>query len=82
MIEVLASPSSGTPDHLFDARSPQGAFMVIEVDRVDVIYQRVLDRRLPIQQALTQQTWGHLSFCVREPNGLTLYLFNEGDPRA
>ena len=78
MIEVLAMPHNDPPDHLFDSRPPQGAFMVIEVEFVDALYQRVQERRIPIQQDLRDQTWGHRSFCVREPNGLTLYLFHEG----
>ena len=74
LIEVLATPQ-GESDHLFDERTPQGAFMVIEVDDVDARYRQALEKRLPIQQELKDQSWGHRSFCVREPNGLTLYLF-------
>jgi catechol 2,3-dioxygenase-like lactoylglutathione lyase family enzyme len=75
MIEVLAFPSSGTSSHLWNERPPQGAFMVIEVDEVEARYQRVVDKGLPITQGLTDQDWGHRSFCVRDPNGLTLYFF-------
>jgi hypothetical protein len=28
-----------------------------------------------LQEELKTQSWGHRSFCVREPNGLTLYVF-------
>ena len=76
LIEVLARPQSNA-EHVFDDRPPQGAFMVIEVDRVDDAYRHAVDRDLPIQQELGDQSWGHRSFCVREPNGLTLYLFSE-----
>lgn len=74
LIEVLYRPN-GESDHLFDDRPPQGAFMVIEAERVDDLYRRALDARLPIQQELGDRSWGHRSFCVREPNGLTLYFF-------
>jgi catechol 2,3-dioxygenase-like lactoylglutathione lyase family enzyme len=77
MIEVLAFPRSGAASHLWDARPPQGAFMVIEVDQVEDRYRRAVDKGLPITQALTDQVWGHRSFCAREPNGLTLYFFSE-----
>jgi hypothetical protein len=77
IIEVLALPQSGGSAHLFDARPPQGAFMVIEVDQVEARYQRAVEKRLPIQEALKEQAWGHRSFCVRDPNGLTLYFFSE-----
>ena len=77
MIEVLALPGSGQSDHLWDERPPQGAFMVIEVDQVEVLYQSAVEKGLPIQHELKDQTWGHQSFCIREPNGLTLYFFSE-----
>jgi catechol 2,3-dioxygenase-like lactoylglutathione lyase family enzyme len=77
MIEVLALPQAGASSHLWDARPPQGAFMVIEVDQLEACYQRALDKGLPVTQALADQAWGHRSFCVREPNGLTLYFFRE-----
>jgi len=77
VIEVLALPESGQSDHLWDERPPQGAFMVIEVDHVESLYQRTVERGLPIQEALKEQPWGHRGFCVRDPNGLTLYFFSE-----
>jgi catechol 2,3-dioxygenase-like lactoylglutathione lyase family enzyme len=77
MIEVLALPRSGASSHLWDDRPPQGAFMVIEVGEVEALYQRVVDRGLPVTQPLTDQAWDHRSFCLREPNGLTLYCFRE-----
>lgn len=73
-IEVLARPQ-GPSDHLFDDRPPQGAFMVIEVEDVDERYRRVLLKGLSPSQELKRQSWGHRSFCVRDPNGLTLYFF-------
>ena len=76
MIEVLALPQSGRSDHLWDERPPQGAFMVIEVDQVEARYQRIVEKGLPIQQELKDQAWGHRGFCVRDPNGLTLYFFS------
>jgi len=77
MIEVLALPESGKSDHLWDERPPQGAFMVIEVDLVEARYEGAVEKGLPIQQELKDQEWGHRSFCVRDPNGLTLYLFRD-----
>jgi uncharacterized glyoxalase superfamily protein PhnB len=73
----LKRPESGDSSHLWDERSPQGAFMVIEVEDVELKYRQVIEKGLPVQQELTTQAWGHRSFCVREPNGLTLYFFSE-----
>jgi catechol 2,3-dioxygenase-like lactoylglutathione lyase family enzyme len=77
IIEVLVRPNSGDACHVWDDRRPQGAFMVIEVEDVERTYRRAIEKGLPIQQQLTPQAWGHRSFCVREPNGLTLYFFTE-----
>jgi catechol 2,3-dioxygenase-like lactoylglutathione lyase family enzyme len=77
LVEVLKRPESDDSSHLWDERPPQGAFMVIEVEDVELMYGRVIEKGLPIQQELTSQAWGHRSFCVREPNGLTLYFFSE-----
>jgi catechol 2,3-dioxygenase-like lactoylglutathione lyase family enzyme len=77
IIEILARPRGGDPSHFWDDRPPQGAFMVIEVESVEQTYRRAIEKGLPIQQHLTTQAWGHRSFCVREPNGLTLYFFAE-----
>ena len=79
MIEVLALPQGGDAEHLFDERPPQGAFMVIEVEDVELQYRQVMEKGLPIQRELMAQSWGHLSFCVREPNGLTIYFYSRKD---
>ena len=77
IIEVLALPTGGSPSHLWDDRPPQGAFMVVEVDELEARYRKAVEKGLPITQELTDQEWGHRSFCVSEPNGLTLYFFRE-----
>jgi catechol 2,3-dioxygenase-like lactoylglutathione lyase family enzyme len=77
VIEVLALPDSGQSDHLWDGRPPQGAFMVIEADHVESLYQCAIERGLPIQDGLKEHPWGHRGFCVRELNGLTIYFFSE-----
>lgn len=76
IIEVVARPT-GPSSHLWDDRPPQGALMVIEVSDADAAHRRAVERQLPVTQGLTNQSWGHRSFCLREPNGLTLYLFSE-----
>ena len=73
----MKRPEGGDSLHLWDERSPQGAFMVIEVEDVELMYRQVVEKELPIQQELTTQAWGHRSFCLWEPNGLTLYFFSE-----
>jgi catechol 2,3-dioxygenase-like lactoylglutathione lyase family enzyme len=76
IIEVVLRPQ-GPSDHLWDERPPQGAMMVLEVDDVDATHRLAVGKRLPVTQGLMNQSWGHRSFCVREPNGLTIYFFSE-----
>lgn len=76
-IEVLAFPQSGDSSDLWDARTPQGVFMVIEVDDVREEYRRAVTKGMQVTHELRDQHWGHRSFCVSEPNGLTVYFFTE-----
>jgi uncharacterized glyoxalase superfamily protein PhnB len=77
-IEVLFHPlDPDSSDHLFDDRAPQGAFMVIEVEDVDSFHARVSGSGVAVEQALKDQSWGHRSFVVAEPNGLKLYFYSE-----
>jgi uncharacterized glyoxalase superfamily protein PhnB len=55
---------------------------MIEVEDVELKYRQVSGKGLPVQQGLTTQAWGHRSFCVWEPNGLTLYFFSEVKARS
>ena len=77
IIEVVVLPKSNEPSHLWDNRPPQGAFIVIEAEDVNQEYRRAVQKGLPIKQKLTDQEWGHRSFSLTEPNGLTLYFFKE-----
>jgi len=77
MIEVLAQPANPDAEHLFDRRPPQGAFMVIEVDDVDAFQKDLALRNVAVERGLRDQSWGHRSIVIREPNGLILYFFNE-----
>jgi len=82
VIEVLAAPAKGESFGAFDARPPRGAFMVIESRDVEASYERAVAKQLPIKEPLTDQKWGHRSFCVTEPNGLILYFFRDLNPQA
>jgi catechol 2,3-dioxygenase-like lactoylglutathione lyase family enzyme len=82
IIEVLTFPRSGHSSHLWDDRPPQGAFMAMEVDDIESRYRRAVEKGLMIKQELTDQEWGHKSFCVSDPNGLTLYLFTEAGEKG
>ena len=74
-IEVLARPKTGDAFNFLGDRPAHGVFMVIEVDDVEQAYRKVIEKGLTVPQHLTTQAWGHRSFCVCDPNGLTLYFF-------
>ena len=77
IIEVVFRPDDPASFHGWDDRPPQGAFMAIEVPDVERAYRRATERQLSIREEMTTQAWGHRSFCVREPNGLIIYVFSE-----
>ncbi len=76
IVEVLAMPCKQEGGSAWDYRRPQGVSMVIEVEDVDELYRRALARNLPVKGALKNQTWGHRSFIVADPNGLMIYFFS------
>jgi uncharacterized glyoxalase superfamily protein PhnB len=51
--------------------------MVIEVDDVDAFHDMVAGKGVAIERPLQDQSWGHRSFVVTEPNGLRLYFYSE-----
>jgi catechol 2,3-dioxygenase-like lactoylglutathione lyase family enzyme len=48
LVEVLKRPESGDSLHLWDERSPQGSFMVIEVEDVELKYRQVSEKGPPV----------------------------------
>ena len=75
LIETLALPEN-RDESVWDYRPPQGVVIMIEVDDVDSQYKRALEKELPIKEELRDQDWGHRSFRVSDPDGITLYFFS------
>jgi uncharacterized glyoxalase superfamily protein PhnB len=61
----------------WEKHRPQGFTIVVETDDVDELYERLSGRELNITEGLTNQKWGHRSFRVSDPNGVSLYFFSE-----
>ena len=76
-IEVLRLPRNQEPDTVWDYNQPQGVMVIIETDDVDAWYGRSVDKGLSIREELTNQQWGHRSFRLNDPNGITLYIFSK-----
>lgn len=51
--------------------------MVIETEDIDAWYKLAVDKDLPIKEELTNQKWGHRSFRLTDPNGITPYIFQD-----
>jgi catechol 2,3-dioxygenase-like lactoylglutathione lyase family enzyme len=60
-----------------DYRIPQGVFMCIQTWDVDQLYKKYKERGIPMKQEIVDQSWGHRSFSIVEPNGLVLFFFQE-----
>lgn len=78
LIEVLLSPESEKDRNAgLDYRTPQGAFMCIQVWNIDELFEQFKAKSVPFKQEVTDQKWGHRSFSVVEPNGIILFFFQE-----
>jgi len=61
----------------WESHRPQGFTIVIETDNVDDRYERLAGRKINITEGLKDQKWGHRSFRVSDPNGVSLYFYSE-----
>lgn len=77
LIEILHKSLEETENPGLDYRAPQGIFMCIQVWEIDDLYDLFKKQNIPFKQELTDQSWGHRTFSILEPNGLTLYFFQE-----
>jgi lactoylglutathione lyase len=55
-------------------RPPTGVELVIEVDDLDRLHDRVVDAGWPIEDEMTNQPWGLRDFRVIDPSGYYLRL--------
>jgi uncharacterized glyoxalase superfamily protein PhnB len=77
LIEILLFPEGSQKNEGLDYRNPQGVFMCIQVWNIDVLFHQFKSNDIPFKQEITDQSWGHRSFSIFEPNGLVLYFFEE-----
>jgi len=78
LIEVLKFPNDNSLFNLgLDYREPQGVFMVIQVFNIDEIFLKYKKKKLNFKQEITNQSWGHRSFSIIEPNGLILLFIQD-----
>lgn len=78
LIEILFKPNDEEHRNAgLDYRVPQGVFMCIQVWNIDELFNMYKEIDVPFKQEVTNQSWGHRSFSILEPNGLVLFFFEE-----
>jgi catechol 2,3-dioxygenase-like lactoylglutathione lyase family enzyme len=78
LIEILHRPKDPENNYAaLDYRMPQGVFTGIQVWNIDELFKRYKANNVPFKQEIINQSWGHRSFYVYEPNGLVLGFYQE-----
>ena len=78
LIEILHRPNDEeNKNQGLDYRAPQGVFMCIQIWDIDELYDTFIVKKIPFKQEIINQTWGHRSFSIVEPNGLVLFFYQE-----
>lgn len=52
----------------------QGVYLTIEVEDVDVLYQSIKQKGVPIKIELRDEPWGDRHFAIQDPNGINIDL--------
>jgi catechol 2,3-dioxygenase-like lactoylglutathione lyase family enzyme len=76
MIEVLTKPGHER-SWVWSKEKPRGFAIVIELDDVDAFYARILEKEIVVAASIADWEWGHRSFRIEDPNGVTLYFYSE-----
>ena len=78
LVEILHRPTNEENKNLgLDYRIPQGIFMCIQVWNIDELYEKYKLIGITFKQEIVDQSWGHRSFSILEPNGVALFFFQE-----
>lgn len=52
----------------------QGLYLTIEVEDVDVLYQNIKQKGVPVKIELRNEPWGDRHFAIQDPNGVNIDL--------
>ena len=75
---TLQFMSPRQPEHLLS--SGAGLIYNFAVDDVDREHERLTGEGLEVVVPLEDHPWGDRGFAVRDPNGISLYLYSEREP--
>ena len=48
----------------------EGMYLTIEVDDVDALYEKMLNRNIKIEIEIRDEPWGDRHFAIKDPNGI------------
>ncbi|MCP4258909.1 MAG: glyoxalase [Planctomycetes bacterium] len=57
-----------------------GLGLGITVDDVDLAYDEITSKKLNIEMPLKDHPWGERGFGIKDPNGLTIYIYSVTEP--
>ena len=82
----------GNPDSSLQFMSPQqdhhklsssdGIIYNFKVENVNEIYTRFVNEGLKVVAPLEDHPWGDRGFSIKDPNGITLYLYEDREPSS
>jgi len=75
---TLQFMSPQQPEHQLS--SAAGLIYNFAVEDVDAEYERLAKEGLVVVVPLEDHPWGDRGFAVRDPNGISLYLYSEREP--
>ena len=80
-VEVLTYPGAG--DHQSSGTTSSGALTIaVEVMNAGAQYEALRQRGVEIIRELETMPWGHLSFSVRDPDGLEISFYQDMNSTA
>ena len=62
--------------------SGDGIIFNFKMDNVDEVHERFIEEGLEIVVPLEDHPWGDRGFGIKDPNGITLYLYEDREPSS
>lgn len=58
----------------------KGMYLTLEVDDVDAIYKKLMDKGVEIKIAIRDEPWGDRHFAIEDPNGIGIDIVKYTQP--
>lgn len=58
----------------------KGVYLTIEVDDVDAIYKKLIEKGVKIEIEIRDETWGDRHFAIKDPNGIGIDIVKYTKP--